>query len=339
MDLAQGQQGQVVVAVALVLVALAKRQRPFEHRLGLAPSEGFAGREGEVVQRIGGDEVVPLGQPQVHRAQQLRLAGFEVEVDGGGTDRIDGQDGDLALAQAFGQFEGLRAVADGRLAVARGPAQVGLNAPGGSQRGAGRQRLEQRERLPVHRLGFAEFQRQREAQGQLAEVARAFDDLARALVHRVQASARRDQFVELVAALAAAGITVEPACHARRIVVDAGDPGMAQRDGVVLRGFLPGAALARFFGGPALQWAGNEVAFADAEGLMRLDRLVLLREGDAAPRWWVIDFKLGTEAAALARYAPQMVRYLAAVRRAQAVAEVRGGFITGDGRFVESAPN
>ena len=71
---------------------------------------------------------------------------------------------------------------------------------------------------------------------------------------------------------------------------------------------------------------------------MRLDRLVLLREGDAAPRWWVIDL-LGTEPAALrvTRRADECATWPRCGARRR-VAEVRGGF-TGDGRFVESAPN
>lgn len=107
-----------------------------------------------------------------------------------------------------------------------------------------------------------------------------------------------------------------------------------------VRRVLASEACRRFFDPARLRWAGNEVPFADAEGVLRLDRLVLLAEGEgAAPVWWVLDYKLASEPAALATYAPQMARYLAAVRAAQPGDAVRGGFITGRGQFVEFDAN
>ena len=88
---------------------------------------------------------------------------------------------------------------------------------------------------------------------------------------------------------------------------------------------------ARFFGGAALRWAGNEVPLADAGGVLRLDRLVRL--GDI---WWVLDYKLASRAGDLAAYREQMARYIAGVQAAQPGAVVRGGFITGQGVFVEA---
>lgn len=89
---------------------------------------------------------------------------------------------------------------------------------------------------------------------------------------------------------------------------------------------------ARFFApGPALRWAGNEVPLADAEGALRIDRLVQLED-----TWWVLDFKLGARPGQVAAYAAQMARYVRAVQAVQPGEPVRGGFITGQGRFVEA---
>jgi ATP-dependent helicase/nuclease subunit A len=93
-----------------------------------------------------------------------------------------------------------------------------------------------------------------------------------------------------------------------------------------------------FFDAGVLRWAGNEVPLADAEGVMRLDRLVLLA-GDPAPTWWVLDYKLTADPGALEPYRAQMARYVGAVRAAQAGEPVRGGFITGRGEFVEFVVN
>jgi ATP-dependent helicase/nuclease subunit A len=105
-----------------------------------------------------------------------------------------------------------------------------------------------------------------------------------------------------------------------------------------VRRVLASEACRRFFDPAQLRWAGNEVPFADAEGVLRLDRLVQLA-GAAGPEWWVLDYKLASDPAALAAYAPQMARYLAAVRGAQPGEPVRGGFVTGQGTFVEFVPN
>lgn len=92
---------------------------------------------------------------------------------------------------------------------------------------------------------------------------------------------------------------------------------------------------ARFFGtGGALRWAGNEVPLADAGGPLRIDRLVLLDD-----TWWVLDYKLNRRPEQLPAYREQMARYLRALAAVQPGEPVRGGFITGDGRFVESAAN
>lgn len=91
---------------------------------------------------------------------------------------------------------------------------------------------------------------------------------------------------------------------------------------------------ARFFGGPQLRWAGNEVPVSDAGDLLRIDRLVRL-DDPGGPVWWVLDYKLQHAPQQLEAYRAQLLRYRDAVRRAQPRDEVRCAFITGAGRIVE----
>jgi ATP-dependent helicase/nuclease subunit A len=91
---------------------------------------------------------------------------------------------------------------------------------------------------------------------------------------------------------------------------------------------------ARFFGGAALRWAGNEVPVADAGEVLRIDRLVELDEAGERT-WWVLDYKLRHTPQALAEYRAQMLRYRAAVQALQPGAAVRCAFITGAGELVE----
>jgi len=93
-------------------------------------------------------------------------------------------------------------------------------------------------------------------------------------------------------------------------------------------------ACARFFGGEALLWAGNEVPVADGGEDLRIDRLVQVREGDAAV-WWVLDYKLQHTPQALETYREQLRRYARAVQRLQPGEPVRCAFITGRGEVVE----
>jgi ATP-dependent helicase/nuclease subunit A len=91
---------------------------------------------------------------------------------------------------------------------------------------------------------------------------------------------------------------------------------------------------ARFFGGPALRWAGNEVPFVAAGELLRIDRLVRLDEG-AGPVWWVLDYKLQHRPQDLPVYHEQLRGYRAAVQAAQPGETVRCALITGEGGVVE----
>ncbi len=97
---------------------------------------------------------------------------------------------------------------------------------------------------------------------------------------------------------------------------------------------LDSGECARFFAGPALDWAGNEVpVVADGE-LLRIDRLVALRDSAGGRTWWVLDYKLQSTPQAVPAYREQLQRYVAAVQSLQPGDPVRGAFITGGGALV-----
>ena len=102
------------------------------------------------------------------------------------------------------------------------------------------------------------------------------------------------------------------------------------------RVILDSPACARFFGGPTLRWAGNEVPFSLAGETLRIDRLVLLDDMVDEPVWWVLDYKLQHRPQELPAYHEQLARYRAAVQQAQPGARVRSAFIAGDGSVIES---
>lgn len=96
-----------------------------------------------------------------------------------------------------------------------------------------------------------------------------------------------------------------------------------------------------FFDPSRIHWAGNEVPVAWQGQLLRLDRLVALKDDgtgpDAAerPTWWVLDYKLRAEPAEVLAYRAQLADYAAAVRALQPGDRVRAAFITAQGRLVE----
>jgi ATP-dependent helicase/nuclease subunit A len=100
------------------------------------------------------------------------------------------------------------------------------------------------------------------------------------------------------------------------------------------RTILRSPEAARFFGGPRLGWAGNEVPVGAAGEALRIDRLVRLDEADG-PVWWVLDYKLAHAPDQLDAYRAQLLRYRDAVRTAQPGATVRCAFITGSGAVRE----
>ncbi len=150
-------------------------------------------------------------------------------------------------------------------------------------------------------------------------------------VHRVlewagQPGPARQDFDLPAAARSAAGAFGLPAKDAPRVAATA-------------RRILESPACAAFFGGPALRWAGNEVPVAGEGGeLLRIDRLVLLQPGAAAPTWWVLDYKLQAGPASLPLYREQLARYVRAVAALQPGETVRAALITGDGALLPLEP-
>lgn len=91
---------------------------------------------------------------------------------------------------------------------------------------------------------------------------------------------------------------------------------------------------ARFFEGPQLRWAGNEVPVSEGGEWLRIDRLVRLDDA-GTPVWWVLDYKLQHAPEQLESYRAQLRRYREGVRLAQPGEAVRCAFITGAGAVVE----
>lgn len=90
----------------------------------------------------------------------------------------------------------------------------------------------------------------------------------------------------------------------------------------------------RFYVGPGLRWAGNELPIGCDGDVLRLDRLVLL-EQDGQRHWWVLDYKLNSRPEELAANRAQLRAYIAAVRHAQPGDRVWGAFITGQGHLIQ----
>ncbi|CAM5796308.1 UvrD-helicase domain-containing protein [Rhizobacter fulvus] len=118
--------------------------------------------------------------------------------------------------------------------------------------------------------------------------------------------------------------------HAAAAEFDAPPAAVAALARTILRS--PDAA--RFFTGPQLAWAGNEVPVSMDGEALRIDRLVRLDEPGGAT-WWVLDYKLSHAPEQLDEYRVQLLRYRAAVRGAQPGASVRCAFITGSGAVLE----
>lgn len=111
--------------------------------------------------------------------------------------------------------------------------------------------------------------------------------------------------------------------------------GVDEREVARLAGRIWGSpACARFFAGPGLRWAGNEVPVSDAGEVLRIDRLVDL--DDSGQRsWWVLDYKLQHSPDSLPAYREQLQRYRRAVQALQPDQPVRCAFITGAGELIE----
>lgn len=99
---------------------------------------------------------------------------------------------------------------------------------------------------------------------------------------------------------------------------------------------LDSAECAPFFDPARLAWAGNEVPVALQGQVLRIDRLVALREGDALT-WWVLDYKLAGQPDADPALRQQLRAYRDAVTALQPTDAVRAAFITGQGQLLPLA--
>ncbi len=162
-----------------------------------------------------------------------------------------------------------------------------------------------------------------------ADAARAQDAAAARLgqaLHRVLEWAGRpgaalapDEWPAAAAAAAAAfGLTPAEAARLRTLAAQ----------------ILGSPAVAPFFSGPALRWAGNEVPVAEGGEPLRIDRLVLLEDTPGQPVWWVLDYKLQLGPTSLPLYQAQLRRYVAAVQALQPADRVRGALVTGAGELL-----
>ena len=97
---------------------------------------------------------------------------------------------------------------------------------------------------------------------------------------------------------------------------------------------LGSAQCAPFFDAAALLWAGNEVDLADADGALRIDRLVA-RAGATGTEWWALDYKLAHQPQADERLRAQLARYRSAVQALQPHDTVRAAFVSGIGELIE----
>jgi ATP-dependent helicase/nuclease subunit A len=96
---------------------------------------------------------------------------------------------------------------------------------------------------------------------------------------------------------------------------------------------LSSPACRRFFDPAAIEWAGNEVAVASADGQpRRIDRLVRLRAPERA--WWVLDYKLAQEPQGDPALRAQLADYRRAVAALVPGEAVHAAFITGRGELV-----
>ena len=121
---------------------------------------------------------------------------------------------------------------------------------------------------------------------------------------------------------------------ARAAAAEFGAPAAAVAD--LARTILRSPECSRFFNGPRLTWAGNEVSVSDGAQVLRIDRLVRFYE-PGRPVWWVLDYKLGQAPQQLDAYRAQLLRYRDAVQREQPFDTVRCAFVTGAGEVVEIA--
>jgi ATP-dependent helicase/nuclease subunit A len=148
--------------------------------------------------------------------------------------------------------------------------------------------------------------------------------------------ARLGTAVHRVLEWAAGDGAAQLAALSRAAVREAGLPaGEAAAVHTIAAQVLASPDCARFFTGPQIRWAGNEVPLAWQGALLRIDRLVALAEGEGGgATWWVLDYKLAHDPGSDPALREQLSRYVAAVQALQPGDAVRGAFITGQGRLL-----
>ena len=129
-----------------------------------------------------------------------------------------------------------------------------------------------------------------------------------------------------------AGAEMFPAAQLRRAARDFGLDDVQLREAAAMaRRILQGEG-AWAWQGDAVDWQGNEVALLHEGELLRLDRLVRCR---GSGEWWVFDYKSVAQPQQQPELLAQLRRYRQAVAAANAGAQVRAAFLTGQGRLVE----
>ncbi|HET7526774.1 MAG TPA: UvrD-helicase domain-containing protein [Burkholderiaceae bacterium] len=94
------------------------------------------------------------------------------------------------------------------------------------------------------------------------------------------------------------------------------------------------AALQRFFDPAQVLWSADEFDIVSDGEALRVDRLVRLGS-EQGPVWWVLDYKLASDAGADLGLRRQLTRYRDAVQALAGDAPVHAAFITGDGALHE----
>jgi ATP-dependent helicase/nuclease subunit A len=129
-----------------------------------------------------------------------------------------------------------------------------------------------------------------------------------------------------------AGAETFPAAQLRRVARDfALDDSEVREAAATARRILQGEG-AWAWQPQAVDWQGNEVELLHEGESLRLDRLVRRR---GSGEWWVFDYKSAAQPHQQPELLAQLRRYRQAVATANAGAQVKAAFLTGQGRLVE----
>ncbi|HVO06439.1 MAG TPA: UvrD-helicase domain-containing protein [Burkholderiaceae bacterium] len=97
-------------------------------------------------------------------------------------------------------------------------------------------------------------------------------------------------------------------------------------------------ALRRFFDPAQFSWSADEFDLVGDGESLRIDRLVRFGS-DGQASWWVLDYKLASDAAADPAFRRQLARYRSAVQAMVGHAPVHAAIISGDGGLYELPPS